>query len=118
MSQEFSYLTDDRDSPFKAEAKIFKGGNGDYYQMIESQGPRGQRQRSHAVRFATSGGASTRNPGLLRAVRDQYKAMQGQETSYDEMKAQRDNANEAIQKVLDGEISREDLEIFLISNKI
>lgn len=67
------YLTDDRDYPTseQRELMIFQGGNGDYYVQIVEPGHRILR----GVRICMSGGASSENPALARAISDAYRAL-------------------------------------------
>lgn len=67
------YLTDDRDyrREDQRELVIMQGGNGDFYvQVVEPD-----RWSVRGVRIAMSGGCSSENPRLARAVADAYRAM-------------------------------------------
>jgi hypothetical protein len=67
------YLTDDRDYPTseQRELLIFQGGNGDYYVQSVEPGHRILR----GVRICMSGGCSSENPALARAIADAYRAL-------------------------------------------
>lgn len=67
------YLTDDRDALRPNELVIEQGGNGDWYVSVV---PQGQGNIGKAVRLCTSGGASSRCPGLTGAIAAAYKAIQ------------------------------------------
>jgi len=69
---EARYLSDDRDERRPNELVIFTGGNGDWYVGIASQGT-GCIGRS--VRLCTSGGASSRVPGLTLAIANAFRAL-------------------------------------------
>ena len=71
---EHRYLTDDRDVRDRKELIIGWSANGDYYISIA---PEGQATAGKAVRICTSGGASSRNPKLVRAVSDMFQALGG-----------------------------------------
>jgi len=74
MTEKAIYLTDDRDLPEEDQRTlvIFHGGNGDWYvQVAPAHG-----RTMEGVRICTSGGASTRCPGLGVAIADAYRAMQ------------------------------------------
>lgn len=74
MTEKAIYLTDDRDLPEEDQRTlvIFHGGNGDWYvQVAPAHG-----RTMEGVRICTSGGASSRCPGLGVAVADAYRAMQ------------------------------------------
>lgn len=74
MSEPVRYLTDDRDLPPEEqnELEIMPGENGDWYVSVV---PRGQGSLGRGVRLCTSGGASTRCPGLTVAIAEAYRAM-------------------------------------------
>lgn len=57
---EVRYLTDDRDSQQRHELVLYQANNGDWYLMVVPEGHR----FGPTVRFCTSGGASSRVPGL------------------------------------------------------
>lgn len=71
---EHRYLTDDRDQERRHELVIFWAPNGDFY--IGSV-PEGEFMVRQGVRICTSGGASSRNPKLVKAVRDLFEALGG-----------------------------------------
>jgi hypothetical protein len=67
------YPTDDHDMPKEDQRAlvIFQGGNGDFYvQVTPLHG-----KSTEGVRLCTSGGASSRCPGLTAAIADAYRAM-------------------------------------------
>jgi hypothetical protein len=70
--REVRYLTDDRDFPGKNELVISQGGNGDWYVGVT---PEGQGCIGKSVRICTSGGASSRVPGLTVAIADAFRAL-------------------------------------------
>lgn len=73
MTEKAIYLTDDRDLPEEDQRTlvIFHGGNGDWYvQVAPAHG-----RTMEGVRICTSGGASSRCPGLGVAIADAYRAM-------------------------------------------
>lgn len=72
--REVRYLTDDRDYPERNELVIFQGGNGDWYVGVA---PEGQGCIGKSVRICTSGGASSRVPGLAVAIADAFRALEG-----------------------------------------
>lgn len=117
LQDEASYLTDDRDRDHKATSIVYTAGNGDYYQQIVWEAG-GKRCLSPSVRFCTSGGVASNNPNLLFSIVDQFRAMQGAETTKQRVEEQRDKAMEMLQKILDGEVSREEVENFLVFNRI
>ena len=63
----------------KKKISMFNGGNGDLYLAIheENKGFAGK-----AIRIERSGGASTRNPEMVRALTILYDAIAGNESSY------------------------------------
>ena len=69
---EARYLTDDRDDESRNELVIIQGGNGDWYVAIV---PEGEGCIGRGVRIATSGGASTRVPGLAPAIANAFRAL-------------------------------------------
>jgi len=74
MTEKAIYLTDDRDLPEEDQRTlvIFHGGNGDWYvQVAPAHG-----RTMEGVRICTSGGASSRCPGLGVAIADAYRAIQ------------------------------------------
>lgn len=71
--QEHRYLTDDRDTRERHELVIRHAPNGDFY--IGSV-PEGQPMTT-GVRICTSGGASSRNPRLAKAVFEIFQALGG-----------------------------------------
>ena len=70
---EVRYLTDDRDVEPKKELVINLGGNGDWYIAVVSEG---EGTIGRAVRICTSGGASTRVPGLPVAIGSAFTALE------------------------------------------
>lgn len=66
------YLTDDRDKTERNELAIFQGGNGDWYVGVV---PEGEMGIGRFVRLCTSGGASSRCPGLTTAIGYVYDAL-------------------------------------------
>lgn len=71
-SPEFRWPGDDRDSPRNHELVIGLGGNGDYYVAVV---PPGEGCLGRSVRICTSGGTASRNPALLRAISEAWRAM-------------------------------------------
>lgn len=70
---EVRYLTDDRDHEGRLnELVITLGGNGDYYVGVV---PQGQGCIGRAVRVCTSGGASSRVPGLGQGIAAAFRAL-------------------------------------------
>ena len=69
---EVRYLTDDRDDERPNELVIFPGGNGDWYVGVARQG---KGCIGNSVRICTSGGASTRAPGLGLAIAHAFRAL-------------------------------------------
>jgi hypothetical protein len=71
---EVRYLTDDRDAreSEQNELVISAGGNGDWYVAIV---PKGHGRFGRSVRICTSGGASSRVPGLGIAIANAYHAL-------------------------------------------
>lgn len=71
------YITDDRDLPEEDQRTlvIFHGGNGDWYVQVAPLHGR----TMEGVRLCTSGGASTRCPGLTTAIADAYRAIKAAE---------------------------------------
>lgn len=115
--EEVKYLTDDRDYMHQATICLYRGGNGDYYQQVEWKED-GLKRQSPAIRVCTSGGASTQAPHFMRSVADQYHALSGELTSTQRVSAQRDKAIDMLQKVLDGEVSRDEVEFFIAMNRV
>lgn len=72
MTDQMRYLTDDRDERNPNEIIITQGGNGDWY---VATAPKGQGALGKAVRICTSGGASTRCPGLAPAIANAFRAI-------------------------------------------
>jgi len=72
MNGDRRYVTDDRDEQHRNELVIDQGGNGDWYVSVVSEG---EGTIGRAVRICTSGGASSRCPGLTKAIADAYRAM-------------------------------------------
>jgi hypothetical protein len=74
--EEARYLTDDRDlrEERQRELIIYQGGNGDWYVSVDTVGSMGM----NAVRLCTSGGASSRVPGLTAAIAQAYRAIRGE----------------------------------------
>ncbi len=70
---EVRYLTDDRDARNPHELVIGIGGNGDWYAAVV---PKGEGTLGRAVRICTSGGASTKAPGLPVAIADAFRAIE------------------------------------------
>lgn len=66
------YLTDDRDYKRRNELVITCGGNGDWYVAVV---PEGEGTVGRGVRICTSGGASSRCPGLAPAIADAFRAI-------------------------------------------
>jgi hypothetical protein len=66
------YLTDDRDYKDRNELVITQGGNGDWYVATV---PEGHGAAGRGVRICTSGGASTRCPGLAPAIANAFRAI-------------------------------------------
>ncbi len=66
------YLTDDRDEEKRNELVITWGDNGDWY---IATAPEGQGTVGKGVRICTSGGASSRCPGLGPAIADAFRAI-------------------------------------------
>tara|TARA_B100001245_G_scaffold236692_1_gene230039 strand:+ start:6672 stop:7043 length:372 start_codon:yes stop_codon:yes gene_type:complete len=116
----FEYLTDDRDLPHQAKSIVFIGGNGDYYQQISWVDEiSGLNKTSPAVRFCTSGGASSKNPKLLSAVSAQYHALAGTKSGHDSTKETLNEALSLLRKIVDGEIKdRQVVEDFLFLNQL
>jgi hypothetical protein len=108
------YTTDDRDYEHKATMIMFAGGNGDYYQQINWTDHRGLIQQSPAIRYCTSGGCSTRNPALLSAVVDQYRALGEERTMKQYREDKIDKAYEMLQRILDNEVPRDAVETFVL----
>ncbi len=69
---EVRYLDDDRDHRNPNELVINIGSNGDWYVAVV---PEGQGTVGRSVRLCTSGGASTRCPGLTGAIADAFRAI-------------------------------------------
>jgi len=69
---EARYLTDDRDFKDRNELVITLGGNGDWYVSVV---PEGQGAIGRGVRICTSGGASSRVPGLAPAIANAFRAL-------------------------------------------
>lgn len=67
------YLTDDRDLPEEDQRAlvIFPGGNGDWYVQVTGANGMGW----DGVRLCTSGGASTKVPGLTSAIAEAYRCI-------------------------------------------
>jgi hypothetical protein len=67
-----SYLTDDRDQRGERHKLMIQwGNNGDWYVSVIPEGY----LIGPTVRLCTSGGASSRCPGLTKAISDAYQAM-------------------------------------------
>lgn len=68
---EARYLTDDRDASRRNELVILQGNNGDWYVGVcpEGEGCIG------LVRLSTSGGASSRCPGLTTAIAEAFRCI-------------------------------------------
>ena len=108
-----SYLTDDRDLEEQAQLNAFWMNNGDYYLAIEWQ-EEGKRMISPAVRFCTSGGASSFNYRLPIAVADVFKAIRKEPTSTQSLQMERDEAYQVIQDILDKQISYHEVADFML----
>ena len=74
---EARYLTDDRDSRERHELVIYQGNNGDWYVMVVPEGNR----LGPTVRLCTSGGASSRVPGLTAAIAQAFLALTRETTA-------------------------------------
>ncbi len=74
VMSEARYSTDDRDLPPEDQRYlvISCGGNGDWYVQIA---PKGRFSTTEVVRLSTSGGASSRCPGLTVAVAEAFRAI-------------------------------------------
>ena len=72
MQDPVRYLTDDRDIRDRNELVIMQGDNGDWYVSVV---PEGQGCIGKGVRLCTSGGASSRCPGLTVAIAQAYRAI-------------------------------------------
>lgn len=70
--REVRYLTDDRDYRNRHELVISFGGNGDWYVAVV---PEGTAPVGKAVRICTSGGASSRVPGLGVSIANAFRAL-------------------------------------------
>jgi hypothetical protein len=68
------YLTDDRDSRERHELVIMQAGNGDWYVSVLPE----KHRIGPTVRLCTSGGASSRVPGLVAAIASAYRALRGE----------------------------------------
>lgn len=73
MRDEARYITGDRDLPDTEQKAlvIIHGHNGDWYVQIAPKDGR----TTDGVRLCTSGGASTRCPGLTQAIADAFQAI-------------------------------------------
>ena len=69
---EVRYLTDDRDHKKRNELVISYGNNGDWYVAVV---PEGEGTLGRGVRLCTSGGASSKAPGLAPAIADAFRAI-------------------------------------------
>jgi len=117
---ESSYQTDDRDLAHAATILTYLAGNGDWYQQIKWTDHRKINRISPAIRYCTSGGASTNYPGLVLSVHDHYKTLLGEPTCMESTIAQRDAANALILKLLAEGIdnqTRSEAESFVALNK-
>ena len=65
------YLTDDRDLRKRHELVISRGANGDWYVSVVAEGD----VIGPSVRLCTSGGASSRVPGLTVAISQAFRAL-------------------------------------------
>ena len=72
IQENVRYLTDDRDARQRNELVIGQGDNGDWYIGVA---PEGKFVVGRCVRLCTSGGASSRCPGLTTAISQAYKAI-------------------------------------------
>ena len=72
MQEPVRYLTDDRDIDDRLELVIMQGDNGDWYVGVV---PEGEGCIRRMVRLCTSGGASSRCPGLTVAISKAYRAI-------------------------------------------
>lgn len=75
------YITDDRDYPLEDQRKlvIFMGGNGDWYVQVAPVGG----VSFEGVRLCTSGGASTKVPGLTNAIAEAYRCIKAADSASD-----------------------------------
>ena len=69
---EVRYLTDDRDYERRNELVISFGNNGDWYVAVV---PEGEVAFGRSVRLCTSGGASSKVPGLAPAIANAFRAI-------------------------------------------
>jgi hypothetical protein len=69
------YLTDDRDQNNRFELVVMHAPNGDYYIGSVPEGS----VFTTGVRICTSGGASSKNPKLARAIYEVFQALGGWE---------------------------------------
>lgn len=71
---EARYLSDDRDEESPKELLIEPGGNGDWYVGVVEKGAGGV---GRSIRICTSGGASTKVPGLGQAIATAFRILIG-----------------------------------------
>lgn len=76
IQEPVQYLTDDRDASRRNELIIMQGNNGDWYVAVV---PEGEGAIGRGVRLCTSGGASSRCPGLTVAISQAYRAIKNGE---------------------------------------
>lgn len=69
--REVRYLTDDRDCKDRRELVISFGGNGDWYVSVVPEGA----AATIGVRLCTSGGASSKVPGLTVSIANAFRAI-------------------------------------------
>ena len=65
----------------KKKIKLFQGGNGDFYLCVCPYNHNG----GDTIRLEASGGASTSNPRMLRAINLLYLAMEGNDEHFDSL---------------------------------
>jgi hypothetical protein len=77
MNDRAYYLTDDRDLPEEdlRALVIQQGGNGDWYVSVTGKSG----YSTEGVRLCTSGGASSKVPGLTVAIANAYRAIKDAE---------------------------------------
>jgi len=104
-SEMVRYLTDDRDESHRNELVIMQGGNGDWYVAVV---PEGEGTIGRAVRLCTSGGASSRCPGLTGAIANAFRAIAQSQPQPDAGEQERRQGHSAL-VVEDGAIKTVDL---------
>lgn len=72
---EARYLSDDRDEESPKELLIELGSNGDWYIGVVEEGAGGV---GRSIRICTSGGASTKAPGLGQAIATAFRILIGE----------------------------------------